>query len=66
MTSRRILANRANARASTGPKTVLGRARVAQNARRHGLAVAVLADPERAADVEALAHTLAASMVGML
>jgi hypothetical protein len=64
MTSRRILANRANARASTGPKTVLGRARVAQNARRHGLAMSVLADPERAADVEALARTLAASTIG--
>jgi hypothetical protein len=64
MSAQQTLANRANARLSTGPKTMKGRARVAQNARRHGLAVAVLADPARAADVEALAHTLAASRVG--
>jgi hypothetical protein len=37
MTSaRKIAANRANARRSTGPKTILGRARATQNALRHG------------------------------
>ena len=38
MTSaRKIAANRRNALASTGPRTAAGKARVAQNARRHGL-----------------------------
>lgn len=34
---RRFAANRANARKSTGPSTEAGKARAAQNARRHGL-----------------------------
>ena len=37
-TSRQHTANRNNARASTGPKTAAGKARVSRNARRHGLA----------------------------
>jgi hypothetical protein len=38
MTTRRQAdANRANAKASTGPRTVAGKRQVAQNARRHGL-----------------------------
>jgi hypothetical protein len=37
-TSRRHTANRNNARASTGPKTAAGKARVSRNAWRHGLA----------------------------
>ena len=32
----KLAANRANAQKSTGPKTVLGRARAAKNALRHG------------------------------
>jgi hypothetical protein len=42
---RKIRTNRANARASTGPKTAEGRARSTRNARRHGLSLPVLADP---------------------
>ena len=38
MTSRQRSANCSHARASTGPKTAAGRARVWRNARRHGLA----------------------------
>lgn len=45
MTSeRRIAANRANARKSTGPRTAAGRRRASQNARRHGLTTAPSAD----------------------
>jgi len=36
---RKIKANRANARASTGPRTARGRARAARNALRHGLSL---------------------------
>lgn len=36
----RAAVNRANARASTGPRTAAGKAKVAGNARRHGLWVA--------------------------
>lgn len=60
MTSdRKIKANRANARASTGPKTTRGRARAARNALRHGLSLAVCSDPALCAQVEALAHDIA-------
>ena len=59
MSPRQILANRANAKASTGPKTVQGKARVAQNARRHGLALSVMADTAHSAAVETLAHEIA-------
>ncbi len=46
MTSeRKRQANRANARASTGPKTAKGKKRSALNARRHGLNIPVLQDP---------------------
>jgi hypothetical protein len=38
MTSKSIAANRGNAGRSTGPRSAAGKARSAQNARRHGLA----------------------------
>ena len=60
MTSaRKIRANRANARHSTGPKSGAGRTRAAQNARRHGLRVPVLSDPALSAEVEALTRRIA-------
>ena len=60
MTSpRRIQANRANARTSTGPKTAQGRARAAHNARRRGLSLSVFADPVLSEQVEALAREIA-------
>jgi hypothetical protein len=55
----KINANRANARASSGPKTVQGRARSARNAHRHGLSLPVLADRTLSEDVEALAAEIA-------
>ena len=60
MTSeRQISANRANARASTGPKTARGRAVSARNALRHGLNVPIHSDPALSEQVEALACELA-------
>src|SRR5215831_16410165 len=44
-TERQRAANRRNARSSTGPRTAAGKARVAQNAVRHGLNVAIADDP---------------------
>jgi hypothetical protein len=55
----KINANRANARASTGPRTAQGRAHSARNARRHGLSLPVLADPSLSEEVEALAREIA-------
>src|SRR5258708_2161067 len=50
--------NRINAQASTGPKTVAGRKRSAQNARSHGLSLPVLSDPVLSIEVEQLAQQL--------
>ena len=54
MSNRKIKANRANARASTGPKTARGR-----NAFRHGLNLPVRSDPALCEEVEALAREIA-------
>ena len=59
MTSaRKITANRANARASTGPQTTRGRARAARNALRHGLSLPVGSIPALSEEVEALAREI--------
>lgn len=55
----KIRANRANARASTGPKTAAGRRRSSRNALRHGLNLPVYLDPALFPEVEALAHDIA-------
>src|SRR5258708_2641114 len=55
---RKRAANRANARRSTGPRTAAGKARVARNARRHGLNAPVAGDPAFAGDIEALARRI--------
>jgi len=56
--ARKARANRVNARRSTGPQTVAGRAKAAQNARRHGLSIPVLSDPALSVEVEALAKSI--------
>src|SRR5262245_3032163 len=60
MTSaRKSNANRANAQASTGPRTQHGKARAAQNARRHGLSLSVLENPILSVEAENLARKIA-------
>jgi hypothetical protein len=59
MTSpRKIEANRKNALASTGPKSQAGKQQSARNARRHGLAMPILSDPQASAEVSKLAREL--------
>jgi hypothetical protein len=57
--ARKITTNRANARASTGPKTADGRARAARNALRHALSLPVCSNPELSEEVETLAREIA-------
>jgi hypothetical protein len=56
---RKLLANRANARASTGPRTAKGKSRSAQNSLRHGLSLFAVSDPSMSDHVEALAREIA-------
>ena len=58
---RKIETNRANARASTGPKTPRGRASSARNAFRHGLSMPVEADLVLSERVQALTRQIAGS-----
>jgi hypothetical protein len=55
---RKIKANRANARASTGPKTAQGRSHAARNALRHALSLPVHSDPVLSEEVETLAREI--------
>jgi hypothetical protein len=56
---RKIKANRANARVSTGPKTRHGRARSAKNAFRHGLSLPAQSDQALCEEVQTLARQIA-------
>lgn len=56
---RRLAANRANARSSTGPRTDAGKRRSARNAQKHGLSVPASLLPAMAAEIEACAARLA-------
>jgi len=61
ISARKLRANRANSRRSTGPKTIAGRATAARNSRRHGLAIPIPSDPTLSAEVDALAQMIAGS-----
>jgi len=63
-TARKIRANRANSRLSTGPKTAVGRRRSARNALRFGLSLPVLSDPALSERVMALARQIAGPNAG--
>jgi hypothetical protein len=58
---RKINTNRANARASTGPKTARGRARSARNAFRHGLSIPAESDQVLCEQMQALTRQIAGS-----
>ena len=59
MTSaKKVKANRINAKASTGPRTVRGKARAAQNARQHGLGVSVCAGFAQSARIDSLTRII--------
>ena len=60
----KIEANRRNARASTGPRTAAGKARAAQNARRHGLNLPARYDPSRSGEIVTLARAIAGTDAG--
>jgi hypothetical protein len=58
ISARKLNANRANARASTGPHTTAGKENAARNALRHGLRSPISGDPALSTEVEALARVI--------
>jgi hypothetical protein len=58
-TEKQIVANRANALRSTGPKSAAGRARSGRNAFRHGLSFPMEMDADVSAKLDALVAALA-------
>jgi hypothetical protein len=61
---RKTNANRANARASTGPNTFQGRVRSARNAFRHGLSLPIQSDQALGEEAQALARQIAGPNAG--
>jgi hypothetical protein len=57
-TEKKIAANRANAKLSTGPRTKSSKARTSRNALRHGLAVSLASDPALSAAAERLGRVI--------
>src|SRR5277367_5632600 len=64
--SRKLNANRANARASTGPKSANGKKRSARNAMRLGLSLPVCSDPTLSRDVADLVRLIAGANAEMV
>ncbi len=58
MSEKRIAANRANARRSTGPRTCQGKLRSSRNALRHGLSIPIGRAPEFAQPIAEFAQQL--------
>ena len=56
---KQIAANRANAKRSTGPKTLVGKMASSRNAYRHGLSAPLRPDPATSAKIDAIALALA-------
>jgi len=59
ISKRRLRAMRVGKPAGSGPTSAAGKARSAQNARKHGLNVPVMYDPDVSADVEFMAEEIA-------
>jgi len=59
ISKRRLRAGRLGKPAGTGPTSAAGKARSARNARKHGLNVAAMHDPDAAADVALRAEAIA-------
>lgn len=58
-TEKQITANRANAKRSTGPKTLAGKLKSSRNAVRHGLSGAMPLDARTLASINSIASALA-------
>jgi hypothetical protein len=56
---KQIMANRANAKKSTGPRTATGKLKSSRNAYRHGLSGPLLSDPATSAKVDWIAGKVA-------
>lgn len=56
---RQIVANRRNARKSTGPRSFSGKQRAGQNSRRHGLSAPIALGTQFAEQLNRLAHKIA-------
>jgi hypothetical protein len=61
----RIAANRRNAQKTTGPRTPQGKARSAQNARKHGLTRPASADPAMAKAIAEMTRAIAGPDAGV-
>jgi hypothetical protein len=59
ISKRKLRADRLGKPAGTGPTSAAGKARSAQNARKHGLNVPVMYDPDVSADVALMAEAIA-------